>query len=93
MTNRATPCSIIGMNLETTMECRRRETNNLPTQSWPAHDWHTSKACTLNSLPVLPLLAEAHNLKVAGSNPAPATLKHPLILEAGKYAFSFITPK
>jgi hypothetical protein len=77
MTNRATPHSIIGMNLETPMECRHRETDNLPTQmptlSWMAHDWHTSKPCTLNSLSVSPLLAEAHNLKVAGSNPAPAT--------------------
>jgi hypothetical protein len=31
----------------------------------------------LNSLPVSPLLAEAHNLKVAGSNPAPATNENP----------------
>ena len=30
MANRAARRSVIGMNLETTMECRRRETNILP---------------------------------------------------------------
>jgi hypothetical protein len=31
--------------------------------------------------------------KIIAQEEVPAFLKHPLILEAGKYAFSFITPK